>query len=334
MLLRVVLIALGALVGLMVLGWLVGNAITGGWHNGRDTGRGSPPIPVRVILSLILIFGIIFVVRRVRRYATPLVDVMAAADRVAGGDYAVQVVPGGSPEVKRTIEAFNAMAERLAVNDEQRRQFFADIAHEVRTPLAVIQGNVEGMLDGVYPRDDAHLSPLLDEVNVLARLMADLQTLAMAETGRLRLDRVPVDVRVLLEDVREAFAPQAGEAGVRLEVSGDASVVAIIDPIRIRQVADNIVANALRYTPHGGLIVLEVTTLPGQVRIEVRDTGQGMPPEDAARMFDRFVKAADSGGSGLGLAIAKGIVVAHGGAIGATSVHGAGTTVWITLPRP
>ncbi|MGC4190364.1 MAG: HAMP domain-containing sensor histidine kinase [Thermomicrobiales bacterium] len=333
MLLRIVLFVVCVLVGLMVLGWLIGSLITGSWH-GTSSGSGDgPPIPVRIVFVLLVLGGIVLVIRRVRRYATPLVDVMAAADRVAGGDYAVRVEAAGSGDVQRTIAAFNAMTARLAENDDQRRQLFADIAHEVRTPLAVIQGNVEGMLDGVFPRDDVHLAPLLDEVNVLARLMADLQTLATAETGTLRLDRVPVDVRGLLDDVREAFAPQIHERGIRMEVTGDASVTTPLDPIRMRQVVDNIVANALRYTPRGGLVVLDVTALDTSVRVEVRDTGCGMPPEDAARMFDRFVKAADSGGSGLGLAIAKGIVSAHGGTIGASSLPDVGTTVWFTLPR-
>ncbi|MGN6031877.1 MAG: sensor histidine kinase [Thermomicrobiales bacterium] len=340
-LLRLALVVAGALFGLMVLGWLIGNLLTGGWgsqwSSGGSGGTSSgPPVPVRIFFGLLLLFGIVFVVRRVRRYATPLVDVMTAADRVALGDYSVRLTPSGPGDVQRTIAAFNAMAERLAENDDQRRQFFADIAHEVRTPLAVIQGNVEGMLDGVYPRDDAHLAPLLDEVSVLSRLMADLQTLATAEAGTLRLDRVPVDMRALLEDVRGAFTPQAGEAGIRLVVDGTGgAAVATVDPIRMRQVIDNIVANALRNTPRGGLVVLDVvdTASEASVRVEVRDTGRGLPAEDAARMFDRFVKAADSGGSGLGLAIAKGIVLAHGGAIGATSVPDVGTTVWLTLPR-
>jgi two-component system OmpR family sensor kinase/two-component system sensor histidine kinase BaeS len=332
MLLRIILFVVGVLVGLMVLGWLIGSLIAGSWHGEPSGSENGPPIPVRIVFVLLVLGGIALVVRRVRRYATPLVDVMAAADRVAGGDYSVRVEAAGSGDVQRTISAFNAMTARLAENDDQRRQLFADIAHEVRTPLAVIQGNVEGMLDGVFPRDDVHLSPLLDEVNVLARLMADLQTLATAETGTLRLDRVPVDVRGLLEDVREAFAPQVHERGIRLEVTGDAAT-ALLDPIRMRQVVDNIVANALRYTSRGGLVVLDVTASDVSVRVEIRDTGRGMPPEDAARMFDRFVKAADSGGSGLGLAIAKGIVTAHGGAIGATSVPDVGTTVWFTLPK-
>ena len=341
LLLRIVLLVAGVLVGLLVLGWLIGSLLLGGHWQGSvpasnpGQASGGSPAPVRILFGLLVFFGIVFVVRRVRRYATPLVDVMTAADRVAAGDYSVRLTPSGPNDVRRTIAAFNAMTARLAEHDDQRRQLFADIAHEVRTPLAVIQGNVEGMLDGVYPRDDAHLAPLLDEVTVLARLMADLQSLASAEAGTMRLDRVPVDVRVVLEDAREAFAPQAREAGIRLVVAGtgDAAVPATLDPVRIRQVIDNLVTNALRYTPRGGLVALDVAGSDASVRVEVRDTGRGLSPEDAARMFDRFVKAADSGGSGLGLAIAKGIVVAHGGEIGATSAIGAGTTVWFTLPR-
>lgn len=335
-LVRIILIVGGVLFGLMTLGWLVGNLIFGfgGWQRHESSqGYDGPPIPVRIAFVILLLGLIVFVIRRVRRYATPLVDVMAATDRVAGGDYSVRIEAEGSANIRRTIASFNAMTARLEANEDQRRQFFADITHEVRTPLAVIQGNVEGMLDGVYPRDDAHLAPLLDEVKVLSRLMTDLGTLATAEAGTMRLDRTNVDVAALLTDVREAFAPQAHDAGIRLETRGDAAIPAHLDPIRLRQVLDNLVANALRYTPAGGMVILEATATASDLRVEIRDTGRGLSPEDAARMFDRFVKAADSGGSGLGLAIAKGIVSAHGGHIGATSIPNIGTTVWLTLPR-
>lgn len=336
-LLRIVLIVGGVLVSLMMLGWLIGGLIFGfgGWqHQENGQSYDGPPVPIRILFVLLLLGLIIFVIRRVRRYATPLVDVMAAADRVAHGDYQVRVDVTGPANVRNTIEAFNAMTARLAEHEDQRRQFFADIAHEVRTPLAVIQGNVEGILDGVYPRDDAHLAPLLEEVNVLSRLLVDLQTLGTAEAGSLRLDHIPTDLRLLLEDVREAFSPQANDLGVHLDVTGATSAIVALDPIRMRQVVDNIVANALRYTPRGGRVVLDVQATPDALRVEIRDTGRGMPAEDAARMFDRFMKAADSGGSGLGLAIAKGIISAHGGTIGASSMPEVGTTVWFTLPLP
>jgi signal transduction histidine kinase len=296
--------------------------------------RDGPPFPW-FFIPLFWIGFIAFSIwtfRRLRRTLGPISDVMQAAGRVADGDYSVRVPADGSGDVRQLVEAFNTMTLRLAANEEQRKHLFADTAHELRTPLAVIRGTIEGMIDGVYPKDDAHLVPLLDQTAIIARLLDDLQTIATAEAGVLVLHRTETDLAALIRDAIASFAPGAERNGVDLHADVQALPEMSLDPVRIRQVLDNLVANALRYTPTGGSVRIEAVPNDGMVRVSVRDTGRGMTPEDISRVFERFVKSADSGGSGLGLAIARSLVEAHGGTIAAESAPGKGTTIAFTLP--
>jgi signal transduction histidine kinase len=299
----------------------------GGWE------RSGPPWPLGPLfglLLLVLVFGVVG--RIVRRTAGPIGDVMEAADRVAGGDYGVRVPERGGEEVRRLAASFNAMTARLAANEAQRRALLADVAHELRTPLSVIRGNVEGMLDEVYPRDDEHLEPLLDETAVMARLLDDLRTLSTAEAGALRLHREPTDAAALVEEVVAAFAPRARAAGLALSTEVGAIPELDVDPVRVREVLENLIANALRHTPRGGAIRVSVSAEDKDVSFAVADTGTGIAPADLPGVFDRYTKAVDSGGTGLGLAIAKRLVEAHGGGIEAASEAGRGTTIRFTLP--
>ncbi|MDP9366265.1 MAG: HAMP domain-containing histidine kinase [Chloroflexota bacterium] len=306
-----------------------------GWIFGGFDGRGGEPDgpPAGIFLMVLVLVGI-WAMRTVRRTAAPIGDVMEAANRVAGGDYAVRVAARGSKEVQGLVDSFNEMAVRLETNERQRRALLADVAHELRTPLSVIRGNVEGMLDGVYPRDDEHLAPVLEETEVMARLLDDLRTLSTAEAGALRLHREPTDPAELVAETVAAFAPRAEAVGVGLSeaIATDPDLELDVDPVRIRQVLDNLLSNALRHTPPGGRVRVEARPEGNAVAFAVRDTGRGIPAEALPHVFDRFWKSADSGGSGLGLAIARGLVEAHGGAIGAESRLGEGTTIRFTLP--
>ena len=211
----------------------------------------------------------------------------------------------------------------------------ADVTHELRTPLTVIQGNLEGMLDGVYPPDPAHLTALLEETQLLARLVDDLRTLALAESGALLLKKEPVDLAVLIHETAAGFRPQADAAQVTLEVEGSGDPPLLnLDPERMRQVLHNLLANALRYTPPGGSIRLryEILAQDRQALITLQDSGSGIPPEDLPHIFDRFYKTRDSTGMGLGLPIARNLVEAHGGTITAQSLSGQGTRLQISLP--
>ena len=234
--------------------------------------------------------------RAVRRLAAPIGEVMEAADRVAGGDYATRVQVTGPGEVARLASSFNQMTERLQANEAQRRALLADVTHELRTPLSVIRGNIEGMLDGVYPPDEAHLGPVLEETAVMARLLDDLQTLSTAEAGVLRLHRERVDPAALAQDAAAAFRARADRSGVELECRAAGPVPEVdVDPVRIGEVLANLLTNAIRHTPRGGSVRVAVEAVPDGVAFTVSDTGPGSPPATAA-VFGRFVKSADSGG--------------------------------------
>src|SRR5829696_1845813 len=304
----------------------------GGGYGPGTAGRGwgGPPFG----LLLLGLLGVAFLAgRAVRRMAAPIGEVMEAADRVAGGDYSTRVQTRGPGEVGRLAHSFNQMTERLQANETQRRALLADVAHELRTPLSVIRGNVEGMLDGVYPPDEAHLGPLLEETAVMARLLDDLQTLSTAEAGVLRLHRERVDPLALATDAVATFGARADRAGVALDcgAAGPAPEVDV-DPVRVGEVLANLLTNAIRHTPSGGSVRVVVEPDPGGVAFTVADTGPGIDPRDLPHVFDRFVKSADSGGAGLGLAIARSLVEAHGGRITAQSVPGQGTTMRFVLP--
>ena len=183
---------------------------------GRSSNRPGESGPPWQPFALIVIGTVIFVVvRKIRRTVAPLEEMMDAAGRVAEGDYSFRVSPAGPPDVQRVVSAFNTMTERLASNDEQRKHLLSDIAHELRTPLAVVQGTIEGMIDDIT-RGRAHLAPLLDQTSI-ARLLNDLQTVATAEAGALTLHRSDTDIGELIEDVVASFPPMTSERGISLK---------------------------------------------------------------------------------------------------------------------
>jgi signal transduction histidine kinase len=293
-------------------------------------------------LSLALpLLAIGLAVRAFRSIAAPLADVMAAADALAEGDLSVRVPVHGPGEFGQLASSFNRMAEQLERADRQRRNLTADVAHELRTPLHIIQGNLEGVLDGVYEPTAEHIGATLDETRALARLVDDLQTLSLAEAGQLPLVWETVNVADLLADVVTSFSGQADAAGIelRLEAGTDPLMEITADAGRLGQVLHNLAANALRHTPRGGCITLRGEATDSEVRIIVRDTGEGIPAEDLPYIFDRFWRGdrsrshAGGAGSGLGLAIAQQLVRAHAGRIEVESQPGQGTVFTLELPR-
>jgi signal transduction histidine kinase len=268
---------------------------------------------------------------------TPLDELFHASERVANGDYSVRVEEKGPPEIYSLMRSFNSMTERLHIHDQQRRNMLADISHELRTPITVIQGNVEGILDGLYPADEAHLKSIIEETQILSRLVDDLRTLAQAESGALHLKREPTNLMELIRDAISGLEAQAREKDIRVELSLAGEEDANIDPQRIREVLTNLLSNAVRYTPPGGQIHVRLTEAgigaESTATISIEDNGPGIQPADLPHVFERFYKSSDSGGMGLGLSIAKYLVEAHGGRIWAESEIGKGTKISFTLPN-
>lgn len=298
-----------------------------------EAGAVFRPSPFGFLILLLLGAGFIALARGVRGLASPVGDVIEAAGRLETGDYRVRVAERGPRDVRALARAFNTMASRLEASEEHRRALFADLSHELRTPLAVVQGNLEGIIDGLYTADAGRLGTILDETKILARLIEDLRTLSLADAGALRLFQEPVNLGALARDTAASLRPRADEAGATVVVNeGDAVPDVNADPVRMREVLTNLIANALRYSPRGGRVRVTVAAEEGRVVVSVGDEGPGIAPELRGRLFERFAKSEGSPGAGLGLAIAKSLVVAHGGEIGVESEPGAGTRIRFTVP--
>jgi two-component system sensor histidine kinase BaeS len=294
-------------------------------------------IPVIIGVFIFSVWALSKAGNSLRRLSAPVGDLMEATERIAAGDYSARVSAQGPAEVRSLARTFNEMAARLQMTSEERRNLMADVTHELRTPLTVIQGEVEGMLDGVYEPSEERLKSILEETRVLNRLVDDLRTLALAESGALQLKREAVDLLELIYETTAVFRSQAESAGVSLDVQMKGELPLLkLDANRMRQVIGNLVANALHYTPPDGTVTVrcELSSTGGEQKalFSVSDTGRGISPEDLAHVFDRFYKARDSSGMGLGLAIARRLVEAHGGTITAESQLGRGTTMRVTLP--
>lgn len=284
------------------------------------------------VALLVGAFAVAFVVV-VRRVIAPIGDIVGAAHRVADGDFGARVDAQGPPAVRAVATAFNDMAERLAAQERQRRELMADIAHELRTPLSVVQGRLEGLIDGVYALDASQLEPLLEETRVLARLVEDLRTLANAESGVLTLEREPTDAGLLVRDAVSAVRDEAARAQVTLAVEDEVPAIAVsVDPLRLRQVIVNLVANGVRHGGAGSTVTVRARLDRESLVVSVTDTGPGIPADELPRIFDRFHKRRGSTGSGLGLTIARTLVRAHGGEMTAESAPGKGTAFVFTIP--
>ena len=272
----------------------------------------------------------------------PLERLAHATHQVIQGDLSTRVSPPNAlahrgDELFALTERFNEMAQTLQANELERQRVTADIAHELRTPLSVMQAQLDGMLEGVIPVSRAELLSLGEETDLLARLVEDLRLLSLAEAGRLTLHKQEVDLVALLKSVQQSVTVMAAEKRVGLGLSVSEETVPVsVDPKRIRQVIGNLLQNALRYTPSGGQIRLELTRCADTIYLSVADSGPGIPEADLPHLFRRFYRAEKSriraeGGSGLGLAIAKTLIELHGGRIEAGNQLGGGAVFTVML---
>lgn len=285
---------------------------------------------VLLIAALVMVFA-------GRRLVRPILALTGAAQRMTNGDHAARVPVTGRDEVARLGHAFNAMAESIQHHDHQRKAMVSDVAHELRTPLANIKGYLVASEDGVVPLDSELVTSLLEEAGLLERLVADLQDLALADAGKLRIHPELRDLTELAQQVVSAHRPAAEAGGVTLTALVNGPAPAIVDNARIRQALGNLVSNAIRFTPADGKVVVGVRRVGNSYNLTVTDNGTGISAKDLPYLFDRFYRAEQSrsratGGSGLGLAITKHLVEAHRGSIGATSQLGQGSTFTIQLP--
>lgn len=269
--------------------------------------------------------GLLMALLLVRQITRPLSSLMRAAHQIAAGDRSVRVSVQSHDELGELAATFNQMASSLETQEKLRRNLMADVAHELRTPLAGIQGTVEALQDGIFPLTSENLQAVHEQVMLLNRLIEDLRTLANAEAGQLSLDRMPLNLTELCQRQVTAFQPQALAKAVQLTFQYRADTLLINgDNQRFSQVLNNLLDNALRHTPTGGTIQVVLTNTDNTVRLAVIDNGEGISSEALPHLFDRFYRADGSrnrrtGGSGLGLAIARQIVQVHGGHIWAES---------------
>ena len=321
--------------------------------NGETVGilvfdRDSMPSQLEVIrtvltpVSLVSVFLALLATALVgglsRRIVTPLAEVIAASRAVAAGKLDSRVQVQGPQDLLILTDSFNQMAAALERNDRQRRDLLADIAHELRTPLSAIRGRLEGMLDGVYPADEKHISLALKANYLLEHLVEDLRLLTLAESRQLVFEKKEIDLKTLAAHTIEMFSAEAQGKDIALELepaNGDYLILA--DPQRTEQVMGNLVGNALRYVPAGGRVWITLEKTNPVIAFSICDSGPGIPDEDLPYIFDRFwrkekSRSRNTGGSGLGLAIAKQFVETQGGTIAAENLPGGGLKVKVVFP--
>jgi signal transduction histidine kinase len=272
----------------------------------------------------------------VRLLVRPLERMIVLAESVARGDYGSRVEAGGPDEVARLVDALNRMAASLQRTEALRRDLVANVAHELRTPLAGLQGYLEALREGVAEATPDTLAFLHDEVLRLVRLVDALHQLSQFDARVSRLRVAEIDLPALIRRVLDAYRPAFARRAMRLATTlgpGEPRVVA--DPDLVDQAVRNLLDNALRYAPDGAEVTVTTARRSGTVQVGVENTGDEIPAKDLARIFERFYRgeksrSRDTGGVGIGLALVHEIAQAHGGRTGASSAAGR-TTVWFTL---
>lgn len=300
--------------------------------------RALPGTLLRFLITSTVV-GILVGVLLSRSLSAPLGKLAEGAKAIGEQDLSRRVEVAGSDEIQEVARAFNEMADKLEEAETLRRNLLADVAHELRTPMTVLQGNLRAILDGVYALEEAEIVRLYDQTRHLTRLVNDLHELALAEAHELPLMLSSVDLAEVVQGTREVFEPLAEADGVmlRVELLGELPTVQG-DRARLRQAVYNLVSNALRHSPAGTTITIQLEKTAVDIQLRVQDTGEGIAPEHMPHVFDRFyrvdkMRSRDTGGTGLGLAIVRAIVEAHSGRVTVVSEGvGKGSTFTIHLP--
>lgn len=297
------------------------------------------PVAVTTVTIITGTAAIIAGVWMSRRLTKPLNSLQHAARAIGDNDLSVRVDISGTEEMVEVGSAFNQMADQLQQAETLRRNLLADVAHELRHPVHVLQGNLQAMLDDVYPLEKAEIARLFDQTRHLSVLVNDLHLLTQAEAHQLPLQKQTVDMGTLVKETAVAFRSSAAANGVNLQVELLGSIPAVqIDADRMRQIVSNLLINSLRHSPAGGQIMVSVEQVDATLQIRVKDSGSGIAADDLPHLFDRFYRTGsarnrDQGGTGLGLAIVRAIVEAHGGGVTAVSNGlGQGSTFTLWLP--
>jgi two-component system OmpR family sensor kinase len=281
-----------------------------------------------------------------RQFTRPINALAAGARHIADGDLGFRVQIKSSDEIGDLAYSFNNMASNLEKSEQARRRLVADIVHEVRTPLTIIEGTVEGIADGVFPPDSEHLDSIREQTVLLNRLVGDLRELSLAETGQLKLKPAPTNMAELVRRKLSQIELRAQENNIRVTLQAGKDIPDVkVDPVRMDQVISNLLTNAVRHTPDSGSITVSIRAVPEAdshlnrpyLAVSIANTGEGIAAEHLPHIFDRFYRAEPSrarseGGSGLGLAIVKQLVEAHDGKVWAESSPGEGSTFYIALP--
>ena len=336
-----------AAVGLVILG--VGVAVVGAdvftalmmeagdsAEHAREVYDASVTAVVIAASVLAVLASVCLAIVLARMLARPLSDVGAAARRIADGDYKARVPRKGPEELASLADSFNQMAASLERQESMRRDFIANAAHELRTPLTNLQGYLEALRDGVIVADRATYESLHEEADRLVRLSHSLDALAEGDAGTRPAHAIDLDLAVAVRSALDLAAPTIERAGLLLKAEIPSVLLGQADPDRLAQVLANLFSNAIRYTPAGGTITVRAERRPGDLLVSIANTGDGIPPEDLDRVFERFYRVEKSrdrarGGAGIGLAIVKQLVESSGGRVGAESRDGL-TRFWFSLP--
>lgn len=285
-----------------------------------------------------LLLALLLATAWARWFLRPIHLVMQGARQLAAGRYDVSVPVSGNNELAELAGNFNRLARTLARNEQLRRQWIVDISHELRTPIAVIGGEVEAMLDGIRQPTPERLTALHSEIGALSKLVEDLHLLSLADQATLKLTLEQVDLVALVQEQLNHFEPRMAQQGLTLGLDAPDSLSLLADSRRLRQLLSNLLENSLRYTDSPGQVRIQLKGDREGISLEVQDSAPGVPEPEQGRIFDRLYRADRSrsralGGSGLGLAICREIVLAHGGSMDALDSPLGGLSIQVRLPR-